>query len=394
MCHPGYGFIIIMKTVIYEDRVKNFLPLVYLYPQHLLRIGPSTIAEQLIAYCESTQIEYVYREYFQRKKISAQGPKTYLAACFVPLKKLPREKHDVKFMIDKAAVGFVRHKPPYPVTLDEIADVLEHVKDTRQVQGVVLEHMWDIIAHSNELITSQFTKMRAGRVPAQAYIIGDRRDVRVARSARLYRHIAIDVTDGPVYIDERAQIRPFSSIIGPAYIGQDSLLDRAKITKSSIGPQCRIGGEVEASVFQGYVNKYHEGFIGHSFVGEWVNLGALTTNSDLKNNYGPVRLEIEGKTVSTGVTKLGCFIGDHTKTGIGTLIPTGAVIGCFVNFFGGGMMPRNVPCFRWLSSEEDTDYDLDRAISTARLVMSRRGLTMSPQQESTIRHIHQCQMSS
>lgn len=382
-----------MKTVIYEDRADGFSPLTLLYPQYGLRIGLGTVAGHLSAYCGSTRIEYVAREYFQHEKISAQGPKTYVSASFIPAKTLPLVKHDVKLMHDDRAVGFVRHKPPYPGTCDEIADALEHTRGTLQVQGQVLEHMWDIIAHSSDLITSQFKKKRTRRASRQVYIIGNRQHVHVARSARLHRHTVIDTADGPVYIDDRAEIRPFSSIIGPAYIGPDTIIDRAKITRSSIGPMCRIGGEVEACVFQGYANKYHEGFIGHSFIGEWVNLGALTTNSDLKNNYGPVRLEIAGRTVTTTMTKLGCFIGDHTKTGIGTLIPTGAIIGCFVNFFGGGMMPRNVPCFRWLGSQAPADYDLEKAILTARYVMNRRGVTMSPQQESVIRHIHECRTS-
>ncbi len=383
-----------MNTVIYENRAEAFLPLLYLYPQYLLRIGLGTIADQLRWCHENNLTEFISREYFQQKKISPHGPKMYLASSFIPTKKLPVVKHDVKLVNDGRMVGFVRHKPPYPATLDEIADAQQHMQDSLEVKGVVLEHIWDIIARNGELITSRFSSMRTRKPSRNIYIIGNSTHVHIAASACLYRQVALDVTDGPIYIDEGAEIRPFTSISGPAYIGQNSVIDRAKITKSTIGPSCRIGGEVEECIFQGYANKYHEGFIGHSFIGEWVNLGALTTNSDLKNNYGPVRLEIAGESVSSGMTKLGCFIGDHTKTGIGTLIPTGAVIGCFVNFFGGGMMPKNVPCFRWLSPQEHTGYELDKAIATARTVMKRRGVTLSPQQEAVIRHIHQCQISS
>ncbi|GAJ24797.1 unnamed protein product, partial [marine sediment metagenome] len=112
----------------------------------------------------------------------------------------------------------------------------------------------------------------------------------MAKDAVIHNLVCIDVSDGPVYIDKGAVIRPFTTIIGPSYIGRDTIVERAKIIKSSIGPVCRMGGEVEACTFQGYSNKYHEGFIGHSFIGEWVNLGALTTNSDIKNNYGSVKV--------------------------------------------------------------------------------------------------------
>jgi hypothetical protein len=120
-----------------------------------------------------------------------------------------------------------------------------------------------------------------------------------------------------------------------------------------------------------------------------VNLGALTTNSDLKNNYGPIRLQIGKSEFDTGQIKLGCFIGDQTKLGIGTLIPTGAVIGSFVNFARGGMMPRFVPDFRWISPDENLGYDLMKAISTARVVMKRRNVKMSAQYERMIRTLHE-----
>ncbi len=394
MRHRGVYFTISMNTIIYENRAEDFLPLVYLYPQYRLRIGLGTITDHLTWCHESSMTEYVCREYFQQNNISSHGPKVYLASSFIATKRLPAVKHDVKLVSDGRSVGFFRHKPPYPATLDEIADAQQHMKDTLEVKGVVLEHIWDIIAHNGELITSRFSSVRTRKPSRNVYIIGSSTHVHIAASARIHRQVALDVTDGPVYIDEGAEIRPFTSITGPTYIGQNSVIERAKITRSTIGPSCRIGGEVEGCIFQGYANKYHEGFIGHSVIGEWVNLGALTTNSDLKNNYGPVRLEIAGESVSSGMTKLGCFIGDHTKTGIGTLIPTGAVIGCFVNFFGGGMMPKNVPCFRWLSPQEQAGYDLEKAIGTARTVMKRREVTMSPQQEAVIRHIHQCHISS
>jgi hypothetical protein len=120
-----------------------------------------------------------------------------------------------------------------------------------------------------------------------------------------------------------------------------------------------------------------------------VNIGALTTNSDLKNNYGSVRLQVGKQEFDTGLTKLGCFIGDHTKLGIGTLIPTGAVIGSFVNYARGGLMPRYVPDFKWLAAGKDQDYEITRAISTARIVMKRRSVKMSVKYERLIRDLHE-----
>ena len=125
-----------------------------------------------------------------------------------------------------------------------------------------------------------------------------------------------------------------------------------------------------------------------------MNLGALTTNSDLKNNYRSVRVQINDKQIDTGMQKLGCFIGDHSKTGIGTLIPTGAVIGSFVNFFGGGMMPRYVPDFTWCTVHNRETYDLERALETARIVMQRRNIRMSEDYEELIRKNHHGEIRS
>ena len=141
--------------------------------------------------------------------------------------------------------------------------------------------------------------------------------------------VVIDAEHGPVYIDEGAEIHPFTRIEGPCYVGKKSILLGAKCREgNSIGPMCRVGGEVEESIIHGYSNKYHDGFLGHAYVGEWVNLGALTTNSDLKNDYSSVSVMLDGHTpIDTGSTKVGSLIGDHTKTSIGTLLNTGAYVG-------------------------------------------------------------------
>jgi hypothetical protein len=145
---------------------------------------------------------------------------------------------------------------------------------------------------------------------------------------------------------------------------------------------------VEQSVFQGWSNKYHEGFIGHSYLGEWVNLGALTTNSDLKNTYRNVSVPIRGRSVETGMLKVGSFIGDYTKTGIGTLLDTGSVVGFSSNVFGGRkVFPRYVPSFMWGDGETFKTYILEQAVAAARLAMERRNVTMNPGLEELFRFV-------
>lgn len=141
---------------------------------------------------------------------------------------------------------------------------------------------------------------------------------------------------------------------------------------SSIGPVCIVRGEVADSVLLGYVNKAHDGYLGHALLGRWVNLGAYTTNSDLKNNYRPVRVWTPEGDVDTGLMKVGCFLGDHVKTGIGTVLNTGTVIGAGSNVFGGLMPPTVVPPFSWGSGPDLRDHSLDKFLSTAERAMKRR----------------------
>ncbi len=375
-----------MKVVIYEENERFFYPLINLYPQFNLRTGMRTIAENTVHYFPSAKLDYIGRALFSFKRVKPEVPTVYLSGRVMLTDRIAVPKDEVKFLVGRNVVGFAKHKPPFPRDIKDIVKATKTIKKTKRISGFVLDNMWDLVKY-NEALLRHHLSMREGRgkAPEGMSITGSKRDVYVASDVVLYDHVALDVTEGPVYIDRGAVIKPFTTIIGPSYIGPETIVDRAKITKSSIGPQCRIGGEVEACIFQGYGNKYHEGFIGHSFIGEWVNLGAMTTNSDLKNNYGPVRIAMDKKMLNSGMLKLGCFIGDHTKTGIGTLIPTGAVIGSFVNFFGGGIMPQYVRSFRWLTSRRQEGYKLEKAIATAKVVMKRRKKRMSKKYENVIR---------
>lgn len=375
-----------MKVVIYEDQLENFYPLINFYPQFNLRIGMKTIAEHNAGYFPKFKFEFITRSIFKFKLQPRNEPTMYLSARLLLMDKVNLPYEEVRFTVDDETVGFLKTSPPFPESLPEINTALRNIKTTKKISGKVFKYPWDLIKYNEEIISLHFKThhRKTGRYKG-IEISGKSTNLFVAKDATLHKFVFIDTTQGPVYIDRKAEIGAFTAIVGPSYIGEGTLTARAKIIKSSIGPYCRIGGEVESSIFQGFSNKYHEGFIGHSFIGEWVNLGALTTNSDLKNNYSNVRIKIGEREYDSNMTKLGCFIGDHTKLGIGTLIPTGAVVGSFVNYFGGGLMPRYVPSFRWIGPQIDEIYDLEKAIATARIVMARRGIQITKEYEDLIR---------
>ncbi|MBE0433399.1 hypothetical protein IBX73_08040 [candidate division WOR-3 bacterium] len=378
-----------MTIIIYEERPEQLYPLTNLVAQFSVRVGMMTFAEHTALFLRVREIGRVGRPMFGFKPVRPRAPVVYLSSRLLVTGKFALPGTDTVLQVGADKAGLVKTAPPFPVTMEQMGDALMTVKRSRQVSGIWVNHPWDLIAHNAEITGLQFSRRRRKTGGAcRADVRGDRKNLFIDKSARVHKQVFLDVTEGPVYIDAGAEVLPFTSIIGPSHIGSDTVIDRAKIAKSSIGPQCRISGEVEACIFQGYSNKHHEGFIGHSFVGEWVNLGALTTNSDLKNNYGPVRMIIGGREVDTGMTKLGCFIGDHAKLGIGTLIPTGAVVGSFVNFAAGGMMDKYTADFTWVVAGRHEMYDLDKAVTTARHVMHRRNVKMSCEYEQMIRSLH------
>jgi UDP-N-acetylglucosamine diphosphorylase / glucose-1-phosphate thymidylyltransferase / UDP-N-acetylgalactosamine diphosphorylase / glucosamine-1-phosphate N-acetyltransferase / galactosamine-1-phosphate N-acetyltransferase len=241
-------------------------------------------------------------------------------------------------------------------------------------------YTWDLILANPAQLIDDFRAAGCsgieGTVEQPNAIRGRAGDVYVARGAKIHPMVVLDAEHGPIYIDEDVEIHPFTRVEGPCYIGRKSILLGAKCREGmSIGPMCRVGGEVEESIIQGYSNKYHDGFLGHAYVGEWVNLGALTTNSDLKNDYSSVSVILDGRTpVSTGSTKVGSLIGDHTKTSIATLLNTGAYVGAMAVLMGTGKpLPKFIPSFAWfLEGAVTKGFGKTQIYNTAKIAMSRR----------------------
>jgi len=241
-------------------------------------------------------------------------------------------------------------------------------------------YIWDLVLANAEQITADFEEVAHSGIEAAveqpSTIRGSSKDIYIAPGARVHPMVVIDAESGPVYIDQDAQIQPFSRIEGPCYIGKGAIILGAKCREgNTIGPACRIGGEVEASIIHGYSNKYHDGFIGHSYVGEWVNLGALTTNSDLKNDYSTVSVTLDGRRfINTGSPKVGALIGDHAKTSIGTLFNTGSYVGAMaVILTTGRLLPKFIPSFGWFVEGVVTKgFGKESLYETAKVAMSRR----------------------
>lgn len=257
-----------------------------------------------------------------------------------------------------------------------------------ELPGRILHRVWELVSGNPDQIARDidalFPVSPEPDLPPGVHHIG-RHPLILAEGARIEPGVLLDTSQGPIRLDRDASVRAFTRLAGPAYVGPGSTVLGGAVEAVSIGPVCKIRGEFAESVALGYVNKAHDGHIGHAYLGRWVNLGAETTNSDLKNNYGTVRIWTPDGETDTGEIKLGCLLGDHVKTGIGLLLNTGTVVGAGSNLFGVAMPPRWVPPFSWGTGSELEPFRWDRFIEVAERAMGRRGVELTPSSREQLR---------
>jgi UDP-N-acetylglucosamine diphosphorylase/glucosamine-1-phosphate N-acetyltransferase len=391
-----------------ENNRRQFWPLTLSRPIWELRCGMTSLGEKLQAKVGTQEVACFVPDYLAD---------VYRERTARPVNDMAALKGQDLFLVDarvKADRLDIPATGPSEVGLDEQGEILYarvFQNDLKKVSGSDIDtflasaktalptvkatlptwqYTWDIMLASPHQITADFAAARKhgieGIVEEPAALRGGKKDVFVAPGVTIHPMVVIDAERGPVYIDEGAEIHPFTRIEGPCYIGKKSILLGTKCREgNSIGPYCRVGGEVEESVIQGYSNKYHDGFLGHAYVGEWVNLGALTTNSDLKNDYSTVSVMLDGKhAIDTGSTKVGALIGDHTKTSIGVLFNTGSVIGAMALIMSTGKpLPKFIPSFGWFIEGVVTKgFGRKVLYGTAATAMGRRKQTWTPAQEA------------
>lgn len=258
-----------------------------------------------------------------------------------------------------------------------------------EVPGATLETIWGLVDDNARRIAADvplFHPHDNAFLPPQVERLGTH-PVSVGEDVALEPGVVLDARKGPIRIDDGGGLAAHTVLRGPAYVGRESQLLGGVFSEISAGPRCKLRGEVEASVVLGFSNKAHDGYLGHAYVGRWVNLGALTTNSDLKNNYGPVRIGGRDGEIDTGLLKFGCLLGDHVKTGIGTLLNTGTVVGPGANLFGPRMPPKYVPPFAWGAEGTGGSYRFQDFVETAARVMERREQELDEGMRRTLRGV-------
>jgi len=373
-----------------DDHWQHLLPLTYLRPIAELRIGLLSIREKWLLRIKG-QYSYITRDHLAIKyPIRIQDDNLMINSTLLPTHAITNLIWQLKPM-EAIMQGDEMLAARIPGNL--LQDIQEpdffndfkinDISDNNQVDIRRITRTYHIFQYLSNEIPEDVKAFTQGRLSlplsSTNRVIGEHPVF--LEGGAVAECCVFNTTNGPVYIGKNAEVMEGSLIRGPFAAGEGTVVKMgAKIYgPTATGPYCKIGGEINNSMIQGYSNKSHDGYLGNSVIGEWCNIGADTNNSNLKNNYLPVKLwsYVSGRFENTGLQFCGLIMGDHSKTAINTMFNTGTVIGNFVNIFGEGF-PRNfVPSFAWGGPSGFTTHPLEKAIETARIVMSRKGIEMS-----------------
>ncbi|WP_396188516.1 GlmU family protein [Flavobacterium sp.] len=380
-----------MNYILFDGNVRNaLLPFTFTRPVADIRVGILTIREKwekYLGYTTTTITEEYLSEKFPMVEMEEN---VIINASFLPNQVLAEmvrnmEENQAIFYEDEVIAFYTKEGQEVDFETYEIIEFND--------ECIRIEHTWDIFQKNDAAIREDFDLLTEDRfsqpIPKSVNVIAPE-NIFIEEGAKL-EFVTLNASTGPIYIGKNAEIMEGSVIRGPFALGEEAQVKLA--TKiygaTTVGPHCRVGGEVNNSVLFAYSNKGHDGFLGNSVLGEWCNIGADSNNSNLKNNYEEVKLwsyESE-RFEKTGLQFCGLMMGDHSKCGINTMFNTGTVVGVSTNIFGSGF-PRNfVPSFSWGGATGFTTYITKKAFETAKIVMSRRHVDFTEEDAKILEHI-------
>lgn len=381
-----------MNYILFDGPFRNnLLPFTYTRPVADIRVGILTIREKWESYLGQV-ITTVTEDYLSDKfPMVEMETNIMINASYLPNAELVAmiqvlEEHQAIFHNEQVIAFFSKEQQEIESFND--FEAIEYHGDC-----ITIENNWDIFAKNDTAIQDDFELLTDNRksqpIPSTVNVI-NAENIFIEPGAQL-NFVTLNASSGPIYIGRDTEIMEGSIIRGPFALCDHAVVKMgAKIYgPTTIGPHCRVGGEVNNSVMFAYSNKGHDGFLGNSVLGEWCNLGADTNNSNLKNNYAEVRLwdyNTEGF-AKTGLQFCGLMMGDHSKCGINTMFNTGTVVGVSANIFGSGF-PRNfIPSFSWGGSSGFITYKTDKAFEVAQVVMARRHVDFTSQDADILQHV-------
>lgn len=402
-----------MRILLFEDsRAEDFTPVALLRPVFELTCGRDSLRRRLQRWFPDAEfggwvrpwLMDSYAEEHPSLKVNDLDWIRRDKVLLVNGRWLPeRRLTGLDFLTHQA--GFVDGNPAWMLLPgEELAELLQADPETALAQyahsqralptsGRWIYYPWDLVCQNAAQLIRDFADEGVTQSQPQEHVqlLGDPADIYISAQAEIDPYVVIDARSGPVSIDRDAKIQSFTRIEGPCHIGRGTHVFRALIRKgTTIGEHCRVGGEIEESILHSFVNKYHEGFLGHSYVCPWVNIGAMACTSDLKSDYTTVRVPLRGSFIDTGLHKIGSFVGDHAKTAMDSMFNSGSSIGiCTMVIPGGRLLPRHIPSFSSVTFGELTsDWTFDAAVETARAMMSRRSQTLTLKAERLLRIVY------
>ena len=381
-----------MNYILFDGDVRvSLLPFTYTRPVADIRIGILTIREKWEKYLSNTTTT-ITEEYLEAKYPMVElGENVLINASFLPTKRLVEQvtnlsKNQAIFKGEEVIAFF---------TSDTQEDVDFKSYDQIEFQEELLQikNTWDIFLLNDLAIQADFdliTQEQTSQPIPEGVQVIKKENIFIEEGAIVLLS-SLNASNGPIYIGKNAEIMEGCSVRGPLAMCENSVLKMG--TKvygaTTLGPFCKVGGEIKNSVLFGYSSKGHEGFLGDSVVGEWCNIGADTNTSNLKNNYAEVKLwnyQME-KFTKTGLQFCGLMMGDYSKCAINTMFNTGTVVGVSTNVFGSGF-PRNfVPSYSWGGAASFSTYQLKKVIEVARVVMKRKDIFLSEVDENILQHV-------
>ena len=348
-----------------ENHVKSFLARYEHDEQNLRKENILVLNSSLLP--DNKFWEEIHNKYnkFQaensEKKSAVFKYKNYPLAAYIPKNELinPTE-FDKQFL---------------PKLLYEYSNVLPQIEVD---EPKIINFLWDAIEHNSSAIEDDSGFYQNGSdlntFNKNGIFTINSKKIIIDKSSKISQSVVLDASEGVIVVGKDVVIQPQSVIYGPCFIGDNTIVKSgAKIYgKTSIGPMCKVGGEIENTIIQSNSNKQHEGFLGHSYLCEWVNIGAGTNTSDLKNTYANIKVQLRIGEIDTGRMFLGLLCGDHTKTAINTAFTTGTTAGICGILVSDGFLPNSIPSFAWRGSKGCTYYKIEKALETAQIVMERR----------------------
>lgn len=381
-----------MNYILFDGTVRNaLLPFTFTRPVADIRIGILTIREKWERHLGTTTTTLTEEYLSEKFPMVEMEQNIMINASFLPndiLVEMVRnlEPNQAIFKGEEV-IAFYTQDTQEEVNFDQY-EIIDYANDC-----LFVAHTWDIFAKNDAALREDFELLTEGRhsqpIPKSVNVLSPE-NIFIEEGAKL-EFVTLNASTGPIYIGKNTEIMEGSVIRGPFALceGAQVKLATKVYGATTVGPECRIGGEVNNSVLFGYSNKGHDGFLGNSVLGEWCNIGADSNNSNLKNNYEEVKLwsyETEGF-AKTGLQFCGLMMGDHSKCGINTMFNTGTVVGVSANIFGSGF-PRNfVPSFSWGGASGFTTYLTSKAFQTAKIVMSRRHVDFTEQDAKIMEHV-------